>query len=196
MRPAQYSPFSKLPSPRSGYVLSKIHSYPLLLPGLPTAYVRADNWLWRVTCRPDGAFVRRGLELVSDHIGTLPYGAACRVRSKAVNGMGLNRLEIEARLDEDAGVGGGRGDEDDAVEYRGYVSQFLNPLSGQRGNVVEPVPFPVPALYRVVHPGGCVIQSGVELSTARIGHAPSGFVLSVVGRSYSNHPGWGCLGRL
>ena len=54
----------------------------------------------------------------------------------------------------------------------------------------------IPALYRVVHPGGCVIQSGVELSTARIGHAPSGFVLSVVGRSYSNHPGWGCLGRL
>ncbi len=31
--------------------------------------------MWRVTCQPDRALVRRGLELVTDHIGMLPYGA-------------------------------------------------------------------------------------------------------------------------
>jgi len=176
--------FLKITSPQSGYILSNIHSYPLLLPGLPTTYTQTDHWLWRVTCQPDGAFIRRGLELVTDHLGTLPYGTVCEVKKKVVNGMGLNRLKIEARLQKDQVVGGvtGRADanepsnvEADAfgmTKYSGYISEFLNPLSGQRGNVVEPIPFPVPALYKVVHPKGCIVRAGVELSTSQIGFAP------------------------
>jgi len=200
--------FLKITSPQSGYILSNIHSYPLLLPGLPTTYTQTDHWLWRVTCQPDGAFIRRGLELVTDHLGTLPYGTVCEVKKKVVNGMGLNRLKIEARLQKDQVVGGVTGradanepsnDEADAfgmTKYSGYISEFLNPLSGQRGNVVEPIPFPVPALYKVVHPKGCIVRAGVELSTSQIGFAPPDAVLSIVGRSYSNHPGHNCLERL
>ncbi len=190
--------FLKITSPRSGYVLSAIHSYPLLLPGLPTTYTSTDHWLWRVTCQPDGAFIRRGLELITDHLGTLPYGTVCKVKRKGVNGMGLNRLKVEAHLP--------RGNEDEVnapdadsfgmTKCSGYISEFLNPLSGQRGNVVEPIPFPVPVLYRVVHAKGCVVRSGVELSTSQIGLAPRGAVLSVVGRAYSDHPGHNCLERL
>jgi len=200
--------FLKITSPHSGYILSNIHSYPLLLPGLPTTYTQTDHWLWRVTCQPDGAFIRRGLELVTDHLGTLPYGTVCEVKKKVVNGMGLNRLKIEARLQKMEAVGGvtdrvganeASNDEADAfgmIKYCGYISEFLNPLSGQRGNVVEPIPFPVPALYKVVHAKGCIIRSGVELSTSQIGFAPPDAVLSIVGRSYSNHPGHNCLERL
>ncbi|KAL9180038.1 hypothetical protein ACHAXT_008008 [Thalassiosira profunda] len=197
--------FLKITSPHEGYILSSVHSYPLLLPCLPTTYTNANQWLWRVTCRPDGAYVRQGLELVAEHLGTLPYGTVCGVTKKAVNGMGLNRLKIEAYLDEDAGRdmkrrgSDGNGNDGDAfgmAKYSGYISEFLNPLSGQRGNVVEPIPFPVPALYKVVHPKGCVIRSGVELSTTQIGFAPAGSILSIVGRSYSDHPGHNCIERL
>jgi hypothetical protein len=36
----------------------------------------------------------------------------------------------------------------------GFCSELLNPLSGQRGIVVQPLPFPVPAIYRVILPDG------------------------------------------
>ena len=149
--------FLKITSPHSGYILSTIHSYPLLLPGLPTTYINADHWLWRVTCQPDWAYIRCGLELVTEHIGTLPYATVCSVNRKVVNGMGLNRLKIEAHLSKDVDVGGSSRigeavtDAFGMTNYSGYISEFLNSLSGQRGNVVEPLPFPVPALYKVFH---------------------------------------------
>ncbi|KAL7532888.1 hypothetical protein ACHAXR_004911 [Thalassiosira sp. AJA248-18] len=215
-QPKQQPPtmtFLKITSPHSGYILSSIHSYPLLLPGLPTTYTNNLHWLWRVTCQPDGAYIRRGLELVTDHIGTLPYGTVCTVQKKVVNGMGLNRLKVEAYLENGDLLSGGVGkninqsghandsDVDAAssfgmTKYSGYISEFLNPLSGQRGNVVEPIPFPVPALYKVIHPKGCIIRSGVELSTTQIGFAPAGAILSIVGRSFSDHPGHNCIERL
>jgi len=78
----------------------------------------------------------------------------------------------------------------------GWVSEALNPLSGQSGPVVQPLPFPVPVLYRVTLVEGAVIRSDVELSSCQIGHAPMGAVLSVVGRAYSNHPQDHCIERL
>ena len=149
------------------------------------------NWQWRVTCYPDGAFVRTGPELSSDLSATLPYGSVCRVTRKVVNRMGLNRLGIDAATS--AVVAGRR---TPAVVVAGYVSQYLNPLSGQRGCVARPVPFPLPVLYEVTHHGGVDVHSGSELSTARIGRASRGTVLSIVGRGFTDHPGDDCVERL
>ena len=151
------------------------------------------NWMWRVTCYPDGALVRSGPELSSDLSATLPYGSVIRVTRKVVNRMGLNRLGIEtATTPSVAGGGGGR----TAVVVGEFVSQYLNPLSGQRGCVARPVPFPLPVLYEVTHPGGVDVHSGLELSTARIGRASHGTVLSIVGRGFTDHPGDDCAERL
>ncbi|KAL3811500.1 hypothetical protein ACHAXA_004408, partial [Cyclostephanos tholiformis] len=182
------------------------------------------NWLWRVNFYPDGAIVRSGLELSADPVMTLPYGSVCRVTRKVVNLMGLNRLGIETTTatttttttmtttspammdaDDDGGKGGDEGEANNrenptspasVVVVEGYISQFLNPLSGQRGSIACPVPFPLPALYEVTHPKGVDVHSGVELSTNRIGHAPCGTMLSIVGRGYTEHPREDCVERL
>ena len=59
-----------------------------------------------MTCQPDGAYIICGSGLVAKHIGTLPYGTVCSVKMKVHNGMGLNRLKIEAHLTKDVDVGG------------------------------------------------------------------------------------------
>lgn len=198
----------KISQPITGYILSSIHSYPLILPGTSSSYINTNTWLWRVTCQPDGAYIREGLELNSKHTCTLPFGAICKVKGKLVNDMGLNRLQIGAWLSkkEDEKKSVERGDEkkpsssttftDTMSYYFGYVSEFLNPLSGQRGNVIEPIPFPTPALYKVISTKGCVIRRGVELSTSQIGLAPKETILSIVGRSYSDSPKDNCIERL
>ena len=208
--------FLKISSPTTGYILSSLHSYPILLPGPFTSYIDSNQWLWRVTCQPDGAYIRQGLELNSQHIGTLPFGTVCQVTKKVVNDMGLNRLNVEACLNnDDITESPDENDDDDEKQsrsnvanvndgegstltkkYSGYISEFLNPLSGQRGNVVEPIPFPIPAIYKVINSRGCIIRSGVELSTSQIGLAPAGTLLSIVGRAFSDHPGHNCIERL
>ena len=194
--------FLRITSPYTGYILSHIHNYPYIAPGHPTTYTNSTTWVWRVTCQPDGAFIRSGLDLVTDHIGTLPYGTLCCVKKKVVNYMGLNRLEIDAFVPNE-GRGGDEEDDDIIMERKGgigkvsgYISEFLNPLSGQRGNIVEQVSFPVPVLYKVTHAEGAIIRSGVELSTRQIGFAPMGSILSIVGRSYSSNPSNNCIERL
>ena len=102
---------------------------------------------------------------------------------KVVNRMGLNRLGIDTATTAVAG-------ERTSAAVVGYVSQYLNPLSGQCG------PFPRPVLYEVTHPGGVDVHSGSELSTARIGRAPRGTVLSIVGRGFTDHPRDDCAERL
>jgi len=82
------------------------------------------------------------------------------------------------------------------TKFEGWVSEFLNPLSGQRGPIVQPLPFPVPALYRVTLPEGAVIRSEVELSTTELRIAPPGSILKVIGRAYSEHPMDRCIERL
>lgn len=104
-----------------------------------------------------------------------------------------------------ASAGGGDGDgagsaspprRDERAIVRGWISEALNPLSGQRGPVAQPLPFPVPALYRVLLPAGAVIRSDVELSSSSIGHAPAGAILRVTGRAFSEHPMDQCIERL
>jgi hypothetical protein len=103
--------------------------------------------------------------------------------------MGLNRLGIDTAT---TAVAGKR----TSAAVVGYVSQYLNPLSGQCGCVARPVPFPRPVLYEVTHPGGVDVHSGSELSTARIGRASRGTVLSIVGRGFTDHPRDDCAERL
>jgi len=193
--------FLNISSPYKGYILSHIHNYPYVAPGLPVTYTNS-TWLWRVTCQPDGAFIRSGLDLVTHHIGTLPYGTLCCVNKKVVNYMGLNRLEIDAFVNNDGNDDRSENDDGKAIstvtlnKLSGFISEFLNPLSGQRGNIVEQVSFPIPALYKVIHAEGAIIRAGVELSTGQIGFAPMGSVLSIIGRSYSSNPSNNCIERL
>jgi len=216
--------FLFIDSPISGYVLYSCESgYTYLGAGLPSRWAEPDTWVWRVTC-PDGGFVRDGLELTDNLIEVIPYGAFVKVLKKTVNSMGLSRLRVEAILPEcheattlDEASCNARSERtnidygDQSLSPRstsfthnvngkkaivGWISECLNPLSGQRGPIVQPVPFPVPIQYRVTLPEGAVIRSDVELSSNQIGHAPVGTILNVVGRSFSEHPTNQCVERL
>lgn len=176
----------KIESPCNGWVVLSIDGVPFLGPGLPALYVDPNVWMWRVTCGV-GAYVREGLELTSsDPIGVLPFGSFFRVTEKVINQMGLARLRIRARVPTR-----------DSYSYlEGWISEYLNPMSGQQGPIAQPVPFPVPALYKVTLPQGAVIRSGMELSSSPVGHAAVGSLLSVVGRAFSEHPQDKCIERL
>jgi len=209
--------FLRIESPLVGYVLFSIDGYTYLGSGLPSYYADPEVWTWRVTC-PEGAFVRQGLELTSVQIDTIPYGAFVRVRRKTVNAMGLSRLQIEATVKarivpsssssmlwNRTGIRGSFSVPIDSsiIEKKtstknivGWISEALNPLSGQSGTIVQPIPLPVPVLYRVTLAEGAVIRADVELSSSRIGHAPMNAILAVVSRAYSNHPQDQCIERL
>ena len=176
----------KIVSPCEGWVVLSLDGVPLLLPGLPGNYVDPNVWMWRVTCGA-GAYVREGLELTNDNpITVLPYGSFFRVLRKRVNQMGLMRLRIRAIVKA----------ENSCRPVEGWISEYLNPMSGQQGPIAQPLPFPVPALYKVILPRGAVIRSGIELSSRPLGHAPVGTILSVVGRAFSEHPQNKCIERL
>jgi hypothetical protein len=183
----------KLESPQEGYVVYNVGAYCFLGPGLPCMYVEPDDWTWRVTCR-DGAVVRQGLALHDRHVATLPYGSLLKVTRKTVNNEGLNRLHITAAAAAAAlgVVSGGEGE----MLVEGWISEFLNPKCGQRGPIAQPLPFPVPALYKVILKDGAVIRSDVELCSAEIGHAPKGTIVTIVGRAFSEHPQDYCVERL
>jgi hypothetical protein len=171
----------------TGYVCLSLDGYWLLAPGLPSLYIDPHTWLWRVIC-PAGAFVREGLELNTRHIDTLPYGSLVRVTRRTINSQGLVRLKVQSKID-------------DTEKHKqrwvdGWCSEYLNPQSGQRGIVVHPLSFPVPALYRVTLPIGAVIRSDIELSSPQIGVAPMGEILPIVGKAFSEHPVDKCIERL
>ena len=176
----------RLDGPQSRYVVLSRDGYSYLGAGTPEDYTDPLQWLWRVTC-VDGAYVREGLDLSTSHIGTIPYGALVHVRGKTLNNMGLSRLQVAATIPHDR-LG--------TVEIQGWCSEFLNPLSGQRGAIVQPLPFCVPAIYKVALPTAAVIRSGIELSSPDIGFAPSGAIVTVTGRAYSEHPTERCIERL
>lgn len=157
----------KITSPYIGYIVSHLHGYPYVGPGSPLDYVpnyqqstsnskETIHWTWRVVYQPDGAYVRNGPELMSDQIGTLPYGSFCVVQEKIVNEMGLSRLKIRAwgiEVGEDMSSGEEKKDEERSEkgdgeevwkDISGWTSLFINPLSGNSGHIVEPVDFPVP----------------------------------------------------
>ena len=180
----------KIESPTTGFIVYSCDGYCCLGPGLPSSYIEPEVWAWRVMC-PNGAYVRQGVELGSVHRETVSYGSVVRVVQKKINDMGLCRLRIECALS--SGLGHKK---NNSIRVSGWISESLNPLSGQRGKIVQPIPFPVPALYRVTLGNGAVIRSGVELSSPQIGQAPCGSILTIVGRAFSEHPADRCLERL
>lgn len=154
---------------RAGYAVLSLDGYPLLAPGLLSDFVDPTVWIWRVTC-PAGAYLREGLDLNTRHIATLPYGSLVRVVRRTINNQGLSRLRTHGTLDivplllpaaasSSSSSRGGKGwitmtpasNPPAAARQKvdGWCSELLNPLSGQRGIVAQPLPFPVPALYRV-----------------------------------------------
>ena len=277
----------EITSPRNGYIVGSIHSYPLVLRGLPELYTNINNsevvnydddnynddniddckedkdlvvgaatsqqqpvtttttttttttqrkWLWRITNYPDGAYVRTGPELSTRHIATLNYGAVCNLTCKIVNNMGLNRLRIEfttstdtttttntatttapttiySALENDFDINTNEKSDTNNNNttatalptssrvkgvVSGYISQYLNPLSGQRGCIAYPISFPRPALYEIIYPdkGGLAVHSNIELSSRINTYIPRGAIVCITGRGYTNHPRSECVERL
>jgi len=172
---------------RTGYAVLSLDGYPLCGPGLPSWYLDPTVWIWRVTC-PVGAYVRKGLGLNSPQIDTLPYGSLIRVSRRCINDQGLSRLRTRGTVTVPSTLQQRRVD--------GWCSELLNPLSGQRGIIAQPLPFPVPAIYRVTLPIGAVIRQNIELSSPQIGIVPYGSVVKVVARAFSEHPVDKCIERL
>jgi len=195
--------FLEIESPLSGYVLyADEKGYPFLGRGLPAQYMDPQVWLWRVTCL-DGAYVREGLSLQTSHICTIPHGSLIRVMHRVLNAQGIPRLRIQAASpfpppQQRQNYSGNNGLWKKDLKQRvveGWISECLNPQSGQRGFVAQPVPFPVPALVRVELEDGALVRAEVELSSHEIGWAPRGTVLAVTGRQFSEHPAEQCVER-
>ena len=179
------SPRTTAKHPQAAFVVLSYNGYAYLGPGLPGQYTDPHCWIWRVTCI-DGAYVRRGLDLSSEQLATIPYGSLVQVHRKSINAMGLSRLQVSASVVEE--------DDDDTSTVCGWVSEFLNPQSGQSGSILEPLPFPVPVLYRVLE--DAILRSGIEVAHPPIGRAPAGSLVTVTGRAFSEHPATQCEKRL
>ena len=177
------------------YCVYSVHGYPFLIPGTPTTYMDPKIWWWRVTCKV-GAFLRAGLELSSEYICTIPHGTLVQVTRKTVNRMGLSRLRVVVTQQPHIHDDNNSNQHDRSTVIQGWCSEFLNPLSGQRGQVIQPLPFSVPARYRVSLKEGAVIREQIELSSPQIGRAPYGAVLTIVARRFSEHPQDQCVERL
>ena len=187
--------FLAITAPVAGFVLYRKEDGSTLLGcGQPSHWARPDSFIWRVCC-PDGALIRDGLELTAAHVQTVPHGSFVKVMGKTVNSMGLGRLRVEAVL-HDGSTDAGADHDVEARTVTGWISEALNPLSGQRGPVVQPVPLPAPLQCRIIYAEGATIRSGIELSSAEVGHAPAGAVITVVGRAFSEYPTDNCIERL
>ena len=171
--------FLKIESPFSGFVLYRLNGYNYLGHGLAGNYTDPMEWMWRVIFT-DGAIVREGIDLSTDHLTTLSFGSLVPITAKTVNSLGLSRLKVELphMLDD------------------GWVSESLNPLAGQRGKIIQPLPFPVPVLYKVILDQGAVIRKGIELSSPEVRTASYGTILKIIGRAFSNYPEARCVERL
>lgn len=184
---------------KTGYACLSVDGYPLLAPGTPEAYVNSNigSWIWRVTC-PYGAFVRKGLDLQTAHTRTLPYGNLIRVQQRCINDQGLSRLLACGNAPRGPITNGTANNNNNNTPewFQGFCSELLNPLSGQQGVVAQPLPFPVPAIYKVVLAGGAVIRKEVDLMSSQCGIAPVGSTVKVVARAFSEHPVEQCIERL
>lgn len=187
-RPSDATELLRIEAPIQGYIVFSVNRYRFLFPGMLSALLSDRQWLWRVSC-PVGAFVRKGLELSTQHITTVPYGSLVHVKRKAINAMGLSRLQVEVFVPPES-------ESKDPEMVLGWCSEYLNPLSGQRGKIAQPLPLPVPAVYCVMLKEGAIIRDGVELSSQEIGHAPEGSLVSITSRAFTEHPTEDCVERL
>ena len=159
---------------RIGYACINLEGYPLLIPpdgtnthtttntiapkaayNMELSGAASSSWRWRVTC-PSGAYVRQGLDLNTQHLCTLPYGTLLQVTKRCINNQGLSRLQTTAIVPVVPAAGVDHQDRQYKI-IQGWCSELLNPLSGQRGIIAQPIAFPVPALYRVTLPIGYVL---------------------------------------
>jgi hypothetical protein len=180
----------QITAPVAGYCVYSLDGYPLLLPGDVEdngleAWAQPSHWYWKVTC-PAGAFLREGLELSTRRVSTLPYGTLVQVLRQCVNEAGLPRLQIVAHVYENASY----------RRVEGWCSTALNPLSGQRGKILQPFPFVRPVVYRIVLPQGAVIRADVELGSPVVGHCPYGSWVSVNEQQFSDFPAERAVARL
>jgi hypothetical protein len=94
--------------------------------------VLQSSWRFRVVC-DDGAYVRTGLELSSRHLYTIPSNSLLEVTERCINNQGLARLRTAD----------------------GWISEMLNPLSGQVGHLSVTSPLyavaPMPVLTPAPH---------------------------------------------
>jgi len=201
-RKSQNLEYLRIDSPYEGYVLLSRGSWHFLAPGMPDSLGGAgdDGWAWRVVCR-DGAFIRNGLDLLSDHKCTIPHGSLVRVSNRTINTYGLSRLMIRAKNTSAQGADVPTSTETTLTKSsheneNGWASEMLNPLSGQRGSIIEPLSFPVPMIFKVILSGGAVVRSTKELSSPEIRVAQPGELLRIISRAFSEHPKDSCLERL
>ncbi|CAN0290508.1 unnamed protein product, partial [Ectocarpus sp. 8 AP-2014] len=160
----------KISSPVEGWVpVADDVGYVLLAKGDGSAGAR---WRYRVVCR-DGAFVRHGIELTSPFLFNLPWHSVVEVLERRINDAGLPRLKIA----------------------EGWISEVLNPLSGQRGPVVEIVKLLQPLQYRVVLPDGAVVRRTVELASSQVKTIAAGELVQVSAKKFSDL-GNRCVQRL
>lgn len=110
------------------------------------------------------------------------------VLERKLNAQGLPRLRV-VRLDP-----GQR--EVSAAGTPGWISESLNPLSGQRGAVTQAVPLPRALLFRVVLAEGCVVRRDVELASPQVTELRRGDVVAVTGHAWTDAPARRCVPRL
>ncbi|CAM9305440.1 unnamed protein product, partial [Sphacelaria rigidula] len=113
-------------------------------------------WRYRVVCR-QGALVRHGIELSSPPLFTLPWHSVVEVLERRINDAGLPRLRI----------------------VEGWISEVLNPLSGQRGPVVEILRLLRPLRYKVTLVEGAVVRRSVELASNEVKRLMYGEIVEV-----------------
>jgi len=136
-------------------------------------YTIGAFWRFRITCN-QGAFVRRGLELTSEHLKTERFGSIVESSERKFNAQGLARLKVSS----------------------GWVSEELNPLSGQSGKILEIVPLIAPLRYRVILAEGCIVRYGLELSSAIVRTIPKGEYVDICEKKWTDHPSANCIPRL
>ncbi len=144
----------------------------------PGGALMGARWRFRVVCS-DGAFVREGTGLTSTHICVLPYLSIVEVEERCINSQSLPRLLLNS-----------------LGQKRGWISEVLNPLSGQRGQVVELIPMIAPLRYGVSLPIGAAIRSSTELGSRFIRKARCGETVIVHAKRFSDFPHNCCLQRL
>ncbi|KAG5190838.1 hypothetical protein JKP88DRAFT_205186 [Tribonema minus] len=141
-----------------------------LVPGGATV---AARWRYKVVCRL-GALVREGPSLASSAVEELPYLSIIEVSERLINEQGIARLRTAS----------------------GWISEALNPLSGQRGAIVELIPLIAPLRFVVVQGDGVVVTRGVELASTFIRRLEAGALVDVCSRKFSEFPAEHCVPRL
>lgn len=96
-----------------------------------------------------------------------------QVLERRINDAGLPRLKIA----------------------EGWISEVLNPLSGQRGPVVEIVRLLQPLRYRVILEDGAVVRRTVELASSQVRTIQYGEIVNVSAKQFSDL-GNRCVQRL